>query len=455
MKKLLVLGFFLGTITVSFAQIPTIDPTAIQRLIELRNTVSTLKKGLAIQKNTEHNTKGDVANTSALLEAETLIEDLLRDSDEYVKLAYASNNYSDVGDLVKFSKNVKGAFMGNLKKTNWKINALQGYLEGNNYNAASGDEFYSAFMRGVSQDDPSGTTTIQSYYENLTSMYERQYALQTALQKKKIQQAFTYYKMADELEKKAAAINEGMKSQTSGKAFTLKNKGAAGIGAMTGLGGLFDDLMSSDGISVPTFTGGPINVGGKNFVMDATGNVYDGSGNFVTKDLGFGAKEQAIQVWKEANPNLGKSVLDDVLQNPFGIIGKIFGAGSQTPNDYLDEIMKTRIETQAQNQAAEIQAEIYNNILKNATNGGSNYNSLLNSFSAFGTSGAKSGLRLTTGERISGNKIAIDLFQQAQELREKGDALLLEATQRTDEQKSMDAVWQKKMIRESLTKMTL
>ena len=33
-----------------FTQIPNIDPTAIQRLIELKNTVATLKKGLALQK---------------------------------------------------------------------------------------------------------------------------------------------------------------------------------------------------------------------------------------------------------------------------------------------------------------------------------------------------------------------------------------------------------------------
>ena len=62
---------------------------------------------------------------------------------------------------------------------------------------------------------------------------------------------------------------------------------------------------------------------------------------------------------------------------------------------------------------------------------------------------------MTTGERISSNKIVVDLMTKAQELREKADSLLLEALKRTDEQKQLEAVWQKEMIRKSLIKMTL
>jgi hypothetical protein len=62
---------------------------------------------------------------------------------------------------------------------------------------------------------------------------------------------------------------------------------------------------------------------------------------------------------------------------------------------------------------------------------------------------------MSTGERIAGNKFSIDLITKAQELREKADTLVLEAIKRTDEQKQLDAVWQKEMIRKSLIKMTL
>ena len=62
---------------------------------------------------------------------------------------------------------------------------------------------------------------------------------------------------------------------------------------------------------------------------------------------------------------------------------------------------------------------------------------------------------MSTGERIAGNKMAIDFITQAQELREKADSLLLEALKRTDEQKQLEAVWQKEMIRKLLSKMSL
>ena len=71
--RILILFLLIGRI--GFAQIPSIDPTAIQRLIELKNTVATLKKGLALQKNIDSNTLGDEANSTALVEAQSKIED--------------------------------------------------------------------------------------------------------------------------------------------------------------------------------------------------------------------------------------------------------------------------------------------------------------------------------------------------------------------------------------------
>ncbi len=404
---------------------------------------------------------GDESNTTALVEAQGKIEDFLRDSDEYIRLSYNNTAFSDLNNLSRFSKNLKSNLLENLKSNAWKLNDLQAYLSGTNYSANSGSEFYDALTKGVSLDNKDGTATINGYYDNLNKLKNRQYALQTVIQKKKIQQALTYYKMADELEAKATALNEGIKSQTAGKPFSLQNKGVFGLNKATDTGGLFDDLFSSNAVELPNFaSAGPLVVNGQNYVIDATGNVYDAKGNFVTQDLGFGAKEQAVAAFLKDNPNL-KAVMcnafDDLMSNPFGFIGILFNGGPKKPQDYLDAIMKQRIETKLQNEANAVQTEIYNKILKNAFDGKSgNYSGLLNSLNFSSSSfGTKSGLRMSTGERIAGNKFAIDLITKAQELREKADTLLLEALKRTDEQKQLEAVWQKEMIRKSLTKMTL
>lgn len=457
--RILILFLLIGKI--GFAQIPSIDPTAIQRLIELKNTVATLKKGLALQKNIDTNTMGDEANSTALVEAQGKIEDFLRDSDEYIRLSFNNTAYSDLNNLSRFSQNLKNNISNNLNSSTWKVNDLQAYLMGTNYSANSGSEFYDVLTKGISLDNKQGTNTINGYYDNLNKLYNRQYALQTVMQKKKIQQALTYYKMADELEAKAMALNEGMKSQTAGKPFTLQNKGVFGLNKSTNTGGLFDDLFSSNSVELPNFTSsGVINVNGQNYVLDATGNVYDDKGNFITQDLGFGAKEQAMEAFLKDNPNLKSAMgnaFDELMANPFGLIGSLFKGGPKTPQVYLDEIIKQRMEAKVQNQANAVQTEIYNNILKTAFEGkDGNYSGLLNSLNFTSSSfGTKSGLRMSTGERIAGNKFSIDLITKAQELREKADALVLEALKRTDEQKQLDAVWQKEMIRKSLIKMTL
>ena len=235
---------------------------------------------MALQKNTDNNTLGDEANTTSLVEAQGKIEDFLRDSDEYLRLAYNNSAFNDLNNLNRFSKNLKANVLNNLNSNTWKMADLQTYLTGANYSQNSGSEFYDALTKGISLDNKQGTNTISGYYENLNKLYNRQYALQTILQKKKIQQALTYYKIADELESKAMAINEGIKSQTAGKPFNLQNKGVFGLNKSSNVGGLFDDLFSSDGVELPAFSSsGSVMVNGQNYVVDATGNVYDAKRN--------------------------------------------------------------------------------------------------------------------------------------------------------------------------------
>ena len=110
--RILILFMLFGEI--ASAQIPSIDPTAIQRLIELKNTVATLKKGLALQKNIDTNTMGDEANSTALVEAQGKIEDFLRDSDEYIRISFNNTALSDFNNLSRFSKNLKSNVLNNL-----------------------------------------------------------------------------------------------------------------------------------------------------------------------------------------------------------------------------------------------------------------------------------------------------------------------------------------------------
>ena len=123
-------------------------------------------------------------------------------------------------------------------------------------------------------------------------------------------------------------------------------------------------------IELPAFTSsGVLKVNGQNFVMDANGNIYDSGGNFITQDLGFRAKEQAIEAFLKDNPNLKATMgnaFDEFMSNPFGLIGSLFKGGPKKPQDYLDAILAQRMEAKAQNQANAVQTEIYNNILKNA-----------------------------------------------------------------------------------------
>ena len=370
--------------------------------------------------------------------------------------------YNDATAIMKLNASLKGTFSSNLN-TGFKISDLTPYLDSKTYSDKSGSTFYDLVTKGTTIDNKNGTTNFSDFLSSQKSFISRQYALQTALQKKKMQQAMTYYKMADELEKKAMAINDGVKSRSNGTAFQLSNQGVFGdIGGDLG-GDLFGDLFSSSAVELPSFsTSGTITINGKNFVIDATGKVYDANGNFVTQDLGFGAKEQALTAFLKDNPDLKTTLgnaFSEFMSNPFGAIGSLFKGGPKTPHDYLDEIMKQRVMTVKQNEANAIQNEIYNNIMKNAFAGkNENYSEVANSFDASpigSLSGMSAGLRMGTGERILLNKASIDLLTQAQELREKGDKLMLEALDRTETQKKIDGIWSAQLWRNTLSKIKI
>lgn len=430
----------------------TIDPTAIERLIQLKNLVDKAKTQVAQLKSITKQGAATKANTTGILETGSKIEDLLRSPDEYLKLAYHSMMYNDATAIMKLNSALKGSFAANLN-ANFKISDLAPYMDGKNYSDKSGSTFYDLVTKGTTIDNKNGIQTFSDFLGSQKSFMSRQYALQTALQKKKMQQAMTYYQMAEELEGKAMAINNGVKSRNNGTAFRLSNQGVFGdIGSDIG-GDLFGDLFSSEGISLPSFSSGTITVNGKNYVMDAVGNVYDANGILITKDLSFGVKEQALEAFLRDNPDMRRVVFNAI--NPIGIIGTLLKGGPKSAQDYIDEIMTQRINAMKQNEANTIQNVIFNNIMKNAFSAkNDDYSSLANSFdtSPIGNlSGMSAGLRMNTGERILLNKASLDLLTKAQELREKGDKLMLEALDRTETQKRLDGIWSAQMFRNTLS----
>lgn len=164
--------------------------------------------------------------------------------------------------------------------------------------------------------------------------------------------------------------------------------------------------------------------------------------------LSFGAKEQALEAFLKDNPNLKTTLgnaFNDFMSNPFGSIGALFKSEPKTLAGYLDEIMKQRLTTLKQNEASAIQNEIYNNIMKNAFDAkNDNYSALANSFDASpigNLSGMSAVLRMNTGERMLLIKASLDLLTKAQELREKGNKLILQALDNTETQKRLDGIW--------------
>jgi len=431
----------------------TIDPTAIERLIQLKNLVDKAKTQVAQLKSITKQEAATKANTTGILETGSKIEDLLRSPDEYLKLAYHySMMYNDATALMKLNNALKGSVTANLN-TNFKISDLAPYMDGKNYSDKSGSTFYDLVTKGTTIDNKNGIQTFIDFLGSQKSFVSRQYALQTALQKKKMQKAMTYYQMAEELEGKAMAINNGVKSRNNGTAFRLSNQGVFGdIGSDLG-GDLFGDLFSSEGISLPSFSSGTITVNGKNYVMDAVGNVYDANGTLITNDLSFGVKEQALEAFLRDNPDMRRVVFNAI--NPIGIIGTLLKGGPKSAQDYIDEIMTQRINAMKQNEANTIQNVIFNNIMKSAFSAkNEDYSSLANSFdtSPIGNlSGMSAGLRMNTGERMLLIKASLDLLTKAQELREKGNKLMLQALDNTETQKRLDGIWSAQMFRNTLS----
>ena len=57
---------------------------------------------------------------------------------------------------------------------------------------------------------------------------------------------------------------------------------------------------------------------------------------------------------------------------------------------------------------------------------------------------------MNTGERMLLIKASLDLLTKAQELREKGNKLMLQALDSTETQKRLDGIWSAQLLRNTL-----
>lgn len=380
-----------------------IDVTAIQRLIELKNLVDKAKKQLGeLQKgNTINN--GTRQNTSALLETEIEIENLLRTADEFLNIAARFNKFSDVGKLDTFGGYSKVPYNEYIQPLLWDQAYIFSIVQSDrDLKETDGMKLYDYIQTGRTAESQAEIADLGEYFEVKRNTLNRTYGLQTVMQKRKIQQALVYYKMAEEIEKKAFAMNLAVKGDIKGTPLMVANKGLFSTGSLAN-GAVFNDPFSFDN----TWNDGAM----QNMLQLQSGGT------------GTGGLLQAI---------------GDLFKGP-------------------DQKM---MELQVQNMIARAQADAMKTAMASFQgSSGVNYGAFSQDPStgaaAFGTSSAATSLRMTTGERIANQKGAIDLYVKAAELRQKGDELMFEAVQRTAEQKYVDGARERSFQRYALAAIRL
>ncbi|MVM42006.1 hypothetical protein GO730_37370 [Spirosoma sp. HMF3257] len=380
-----------------------IDVTAIQRLIELKNLVDKAKKQLGeLQKgNTINN--GTRQNTSALLETQIEIENLLRTADEFLNIAARFSKFSDVGKLDTFGEYAKVPYNEYIQPLLWDQAYIFSVVQSDrDLKETDGMKLYDYIQTGRTAESQAEIADLGEYFEVKRNTLNRTYGLQTVMQKRKIQQALVYYKMAEEIEKKAFAMNLAVKGDIKGTPLMVANKGLFSTGSLAN-GNIFSDPFSFDN----TWNDGAM----QNMLQLMTGGSGTGGLLNAIGDLFKGPDQKMMELQVQ---NMIARAQADALKTAMasfqGSSGVDYGAFSQAPSTGA---------------------------------------------SAFGTSSAATSLRMTTGERMSNQKGAIDLYVKAAELRQKGDELMFEAVQRTAEQKYVDGARERSFQRYALAAIKL
>lgn len=398
-----ILSFFMlaGPAKVN-AQI-AIDVTAIQRLIELKNLVDKAKKQLAeLQKSNTINT-GTRQNTSAILETNVEIENLLRKCNDFMQIAAKFNQLADVSTFDHFADFHNVPYNQYIQPLLWDQAMIFSVVQSDQeLQETDGMKLYDYIQTGRTAESQADIKDLGEYFESKRNTLNRTYGLQTVMQKRKIQQALMYYKMADEMEKKAYSINLAVKGKIKGNPLVVANKGLFKTGSQSN-SSAFDDPFNFD------------------------------------------------NTWND-------DAMQNMLQTQNG------GSGTGGLLGALSNLLESKAEKEIKVQVANMIARAQADAMKQAMSAfqgksGVDYGSFSqdndSGADAFGTSSDADGLRMTTGERIANQKAAVDLYVKAAELREKGDALMFEAVQRTTEQKYVDGIRERQFSRNALATIKL
>ena len=380
-----------------------IDVTAIQRLIELKNLVDKAKKQLGeLQKSNTIN-NGTRQNTSAILETQVEIENLLRQANDFLKIAAKFNQFADLSIFDHYGDFHQIPYYDYIQPLLWdQAYTFSKIQNDGELHETDGMKLYDYFQAGRTAESQVEVNDLGEYITYKGHTVNRTYGLQTVMQKRKMQQALIYYKMAEELDKKAYSINLAVKGKIKGTPLQVANKGMFTTGSLSN-SGAYGDPFNFD-------------------------NTYN------------------------------ESAMSEMLQLQSGGTGS--GGLLGAINDLLTSKQQKEFEAQVQNMIARAQADAMKRAMSSFQGGASvDYAGFSQApatgAEAFGTSSESDGLRMTTGERIANQKHALDLYVKAAELREKGDALMLEAVQRTPEQKQMDGMRERQFQRNAFAAIQL
>lgn len=401
MKRVFILAGVLSALllsTPSKAQFE-IDVTSIQRLIELKNLVDKAQKQIGELQAGNTIASGTKGNTNGILKTGLQIENLLRMSNDFLQIAAKYNLYSDVSEFEGYSENSQFPIGQYINSAQFELGNFIAAVQSNKLTKSSGMDLYDFMHTGYTYESQQQVNDAGEYSQYKKDALNRVYGLQTAVQKRKMQQALTYYKMADELEKKALAINQAVTGNVKGNALQLDNSDLLPTASQANSQAFsdpfnFDNTYSSDAMS-DLISLATSSAGGSSGILSALGSL-------LSTGIGGGEiKQQMQQMEAKAQADAMKQAMS------------MFGGGAGV--DYSS----------------------YASVQHNPQQG-------------FGTDVRSDGLRLTTGERINGQKNAYDLYVKASELREKADQLMIEATNRTPVQKYIDGIRERKFMREAM-----
>ena len=410
MRHLAKIGLvFIGLIMIpktGFSQI-SIDVSAIQRLMELKNLVEKAKNQLVQLKNGNKINNRTQANTQSILNLGKEVEEILRDISEFENLVSKNGKYkfNDLSIFMKTNQAVSSKLSDYHKQLTF-LNKLDQILSQNSQGEVSqqgGQQMYDFFYDGTSPE--LSASNHDDFAKAKKDEFAKVYGLQNTMQKKKFQTALAYYKIADELYHQAIVLSNAVSDESNGKPMRISNSSPFSLDNVFG---------TDDSFDIGSLFGG---------------DVFSNS---------MGGLMTAIYM----------SMPDEVLQQEILRIKAFIRAIEEIePTGYEGIIKRANRDLEDANNAYQYK------MTQKVNQASGTYPGVgLNPSNPSGFSISKTGLRMSTGERIQAQTAAIHLMNESTDYKEKGDKLMEDATKKTPLQQEMESRYQAKLVRNSLAK---